>query len=268
MSQDDYYATLGLPPQAETRQIKEAYRRLAFEHHPDRNRDTPSAADTMKRINEAYAVLSHPAKRREYDALRERFGPSAHSRFRTSHTEQDIFSGSDINAVFEELARSFGFRGFEEIYRDVYGQSSQGFEFKRPRVTIRTFGFGRPFRSGDSSGALPPPAGILGRLARLALGKLRGGPPQNGSDIHDRICISPELAAAGGPYAYLLRPVSKKLVVKIPPGVRAGQRIRLAGMGAPGRNGGKDGNLFLEVRLRRPFRERARNFITGILGKR
>ena len=73
MSQDDYYATLGLPPQAETRQIKEAYRRLAFEHHPDRNRDTPSAADTMKRINEAYAVLSHPAKRREYDALRERF---------------------------------------------------------------------------------------------------------------------------------------------------------------------------------------------------
>ena len=91
----------------------------------------------MKRINEAYAALSHPAKRREYDALRERFGPSAHSRFfRTSHTEQDIFSGSDINAVFEELARSFGFRGFEEIFRDVYGQSSQGFEFKRPRVTL------------------------------------------------------------------------------------------------------------------------------------
>ncbi len=61
--------------------------------------------------------------------------------------------------------------------------------------------------------------------------------------------------------------MSKKLVVKIPPGVRAGQRIRLAGMGAPGRNGGKDGNLFLEVRLRRPFCERARNFIAGIIGK-
>jgi DnaJ-class molecular chaperone len=90
---------------------------------------------------------------------------------------------------------------------------------------------------------------------------------RNGADIHDRISISPELAAAGGPYAYLLRPVSKKLVVIIPPGVRAGQRIRLAGMGAPGRNGGKDGNLFLEVRLHRPFRERARNFIAGIIGK-
>jgi DnaJ-class molecular chaperone len=267
MSQDDYYATLGLLPQAEPRQVKEAYRRLAFEHHPDRNRDTPSAADTMKRINEAYAVLSHPAKRREYDALRERFGSSAHSRFRTSHTEQDIFSGSDINAVFEELARSFGFRGFEDIFRDVYGQSPQGFEFKRPRVTIRTFGFGRPFRSRGSGGALSPSAGILGRLARLALGKLGGGLPQNGTDIHDRICISPELAATGGPYAYLLRPVSKRLVVKIPPGVRAGQRIRLAGMGAPGRNGDKNGDLFLEVRLRRPFRERARNFIAGILGE-
>jgi DnaJ-class molecular chaperone len=249
MSQDDYYATLGLPPTAEPRQVKEAYRRLAFEHHPDRNRDTPSAADTMKRINEAYAVLSHPAKRREYDALRERFGSSAHSRFRTSHTAQDIFSGSDINAVFEELARSFGFRGFEDIFRDVYGQSPQGFEFKRPRVTIRTFGFDRPFRSWGSGGALPPSAGILGRLARLALGKLGGGLPEKGADIHDRICISPELATAGGPYAYLLKPVSKKLVVKIPPGVRDGQRIRLAGMGAPGRNGGKDGDLFLEVRL-------------------
>jgi curved DNA-binding protein len=267
MSQDDYYATLGVPPQAETRQVKEAYRRLAFEHHPDRNRDAPSAADTMKRINEAYAVLSHPAKRREYDALRERFGSSAHSRFRTSHTEQDIFSGSDINAVFEELARSFGFRGFEDIFRDVYGQSPQGFEFKRPRVTIRTFGFGRPFRSGGSAG-LPPPPGILGRLARLALGKLGGGLPQNGADIHDRIYISPELAAAGGPYAYLLKPLSKKLVVKIPPGVRAGQRIRLAGMGAPGRNGGQDGDLFLEVRWRRPFRATARDFIAGILGKK
>jgi DnaJ-class molecular chaperone len=267
MPQDDYYATLGLPPQADPRQVKEAYRRLAFEHHPDRNRDTPSAADTMKRINEAYAVLSHPAKRREYDALRERFGSAAHSRFRTSHTEQDIFSGSDINAVFEELARSFGFRGFEDIFRDVYGQSPQGFEFKRPRVTIRTFGFGRTFRSGGSSGALSPSAGILGRLARLALGKLGGGLPQNGADIHDRIGISCELAAAGGPYAYLLRPVSKKLVIKIPPGVRAGQRIRLTGMGMPGRNGGKDGDLFLEVRLRRPFRARVKNFIAGILGK-
>jgi curved DNA-binding protein CbpA len=90
---------------------------------------------------------------------------------------------------------------------------------------------------------------------------------QDGADIHDRICISPELATAGGPYAYLLKPVSKKLVVKIPPGVRDGQRIRLAGMGAPGRNGGKDGDLFLEVRLRRLFRERVRNFIAGILGK-
>jgi DnaJ-class molecular chaperone len=268
MSQDDYYATLGLPPQAEPRQVKEAYRRLAFEHHPDRNRGTPAAAETMKRINEAYAVLSHPVKRREYDALRERFGSAAHSRFRTRHTEQDIFSGSDINAVFEELARSFGFRGFEDIFRDVYGQSPQGFEFKRPRVTIRTFGFGRPFRSGGSGGARPPSAGILGRLARLALGKLGDGLPRNGADIHDRIRINPELAAAGGPYAYLLRPVSKKLVVKIPPGVRAGQRIRLAGMGAPGRNGGKGGDLFLEVRLRRPFHETARNFIAGILGKK
>lgn len=267
MNSDDYYAILGVSQDASTRQIKAAYRRLAFQHHPDRNRDTPGSSEVMKRINEAYAVLSSPVKRREYDELRRQFGSAAYSRFQSAHSQQDIYTGSDINTVFEEMARAFGFRGFEDIFRDVYGQSPQGFEFKRPRVTIRTFGFGRPFRSGGGSGALPPSAGILGRLARLALGKLGGGLPQNGADIHDRIGIRPELAASGGPYAYLLRPVSKKLVVKIPPGVRAGQRIRLTGMGMPGRNGGKDGDLFLEVRLRRPFLSRVKNFIAGIIGQ-
>jgi curved DNA-binding protein len=58
VTSDDYYAILGVSQDASTRQIKAAYRRLAFQHHPDRNRDTPRSSEAMKRINEAYAVQS------------------------------------------------------------------------------------------------------------------------------------------------------------------------------------------------------------------
>lgn len=257
MTSDDYYAILGVPQGASTRQIKAAYRRLAFQHHPDRNRDTPGSSETMKRINEAYAVLSSPDKRREYDGLRQQFGSAAHSRFRSAHSQQDIYSGSDINAVFEEMARAFGFRGFEDIFKEFYGPDSPRFEFKRPRIWVRTFSFGRPFSMDAGRPSMPARNGPLGRLARLAFRKLSGFElPENGSSIQDRIYLDPGLAAAGGPYAYFLREHSKKLVVRIPAGVREGQRIRLAGLGHEGRAGGAPGDLLLEVRLRRPIWER------------
>lgn len=257
MSSDDYYEVLGVRPQASTRQIKEAYRRLALEHHPDRNRDRPGAAETMKRLNEAYAVLSNPGKRREYDALRQQFGPSAHSHYRNTHSQQDIFSGSDINAVFEEMARAFGLRGFEDIFRDFYGQEYQRFEFRRPRVSVRGFVFRRSFAPGRGGAPSPGADGLLGRIARSALKKLSGLElPESGAHIQDRVYLDPSLADVGGAYAYYLREHSKKLIVRIPPGVREGQRIRLAGMGHAGKGGGNPGDLFLEIRLRRSFFQR------------
>jgi len=79
----DYYKTLGVDPKADVRQIKEAYRKMAFKFHPDRNRDNPAAAEQMKAVNEAYAVLCDPAKRQRYDRMRRQFGPEAYSRFRS-----------------------------------------------------------------------------------------------------------------------------------------------------------------------------------------
>lgn len=254
MTAEDYYTILGVEPQASARQIKEAYRRLALEHHPDRHRDHPEAAETMKRLNEAYAVLSNPGKRREYDALRRQFGASAHSHYRDAHSQQDIFSGSDINAVFEEMARAFGFRGFEDIFRDFYGQEYQRFEFRRPRASVRGFVFRRSFTPGRRRTHPPGTTGLLGRIARSALQKLSGLElPESGAHIQDRVTLDPSFAESGGPYAYYLREHSKKLIVQIPPGVRDGQRIRLAGMGHAGKAGGNPGDLFLEIRLRKPF---------------
>jgi curved DNA-binding protein len=266
MSQDDYYRMLGLEPRAETGEIKEAYRRLAFEHHPDRNRGNPTAAERMKGLNEAYAVLSNPEKRRRYDDLRRQFGSAAHGRFRTSHSEQDIFSGSDINAVFEEMARAAGFRGADDIFREFYGQTYQSFRFRRPGVRVRAFGFGRPAANARTGGRVSWGAGLLERIARRALGRLVGGaPPEKGADLRDRIRLDPKFAAAGGPYAYFHRQRSKKLVVKVPANVREGQHIRLAGMGAQGRAGGRSGDLLLEVRFRRPVWGRLQRWAKRVL---
>ena len=67
MTTQDYYTLLGIDPKAEPQQIKAAYRNLAFQYHPDRNNADAASAEKMKAINEAYAVLSHPHKRQEYD---------------------------------------------------------------------------------------------------------------------------------------------------------------------------------------------------------
>jgi curved DNA-binding protein CbpA len=222
----------------------------------------------MKRINEAYAVLSSPIKRREYDGLRRQFGSAAYSRYQSTHSQQDIYNGSDINTVFEEMARAFGFRGFEDIFREFYGSDSRRFEFKRPRIWVRIFTFGRPFSMHTGHASTPHRDVPLGWIARLAFRKLSGfDPPENGLNIQDHIDLDSGMAAAGGPYAYFLRERSKKLVVKIPAGVREGQFIRLTGMGHEGRAGGTPGDLLLEVRLRRPILERIKTWVAKILGR-
>ena len=91
MAQEDYYQVLGVEPEATDQTIKEAFRKLAFKYHPDRNRENAAAVEKMKQVNEAYAVLSNPAKKREYDTLKNQFGSSAYSHFRNNYSEQFHF---------------------------------------------------------------------------------------------------------------------------------------------------------------------------------
>jgi DnaJ-class molecular chaperone len=253
MEQKEYYQILGVPQNAKSQEIKEAYRQLAFKFHPDRNNENPGAADKMKTVNEAYAVLSNPAKRREYDSLQQQFGASAYSQFRKTYSDQDIFKGSDIQHVFEEVAKTFGFRGFNEIFKEFYGQGYQRFEYQKPGFFAKGFVFGGHHRTENQNQAPRLLRGNWGKISRHLFKKLSGLElPEDGKDTLDTIRLSPEQAIRGGPYAYFHRQKSKKLVVQIPPGIHAGQRIRLAGMGKDGKGGGNSGDLYLKAQIQKP----------------
>ena len=265
MPQNDYYQILDVDQTASPRQIKEAYRKLAFKYHPDRNSKNPDAVEQMKRINEAYAVLSDASKRREYDTYRQQFGSSAYSQFRQNYSEQDIFSGSDLNQILEQMARAFGLRGFDEIFKEFYGPGYQHYEFRKPGFFAKSYYFSGPRQTGglNQTGLSLP--GSIGKLVRFFLKQFSGIElPEDGADIHETISILPEHARQGGPYAYYLRKKDKKLVVHIPPDIRHHQSIRLIGMGEDGKGGGRPGNLYLKVCIRRPLLQRFKNFLKKI----
>ncbi len=268
MSQEDYYQILNVDRNATQQTIKEAYRKLAFQYHPDKNKGNPAAVEKMKEINEAYAVLSDPKKRREYDTLRQEYGPFAYDRFKQTHSEQDIFRGSDINQIFEEMAKAFGFRGFDEVFKESYGQGYRTFEFRRPGVFGRGFiffgpAFGRGERKSDQpevSAPSEPLPGIQGKLTRYILRKiLRITEDEKGKDWEDFITLDPLQAQEGGKTRYLHRRRSRELLVTIPPGIREGQRIRLKGMGADGKGRGEPGDLYLKVQFRKSLLQKVRD---------
>jgi DnaJ-class molecular chaperone len=263
MSHREYYQILGIDRNATPQQIKESYRKLAFQYHPDRNKGNPSALENMKEINEAYAVLSDPKKRDNYDTLRDQYGPNGYDRFRQGYSEQDIFRGSDIHHIFEEMAKSFGFRGFEEIFKESYGQGYRSFEFRRPGIFGRGFIFSSSGyqRSNPSAPSAIFP-GYLGKMAQYLFKKmLRIKAPERGKDWIDSVTLDPLQAQQGGRARYNHRRRSRELIVTIPPGIREGQKIRLKGMGAEGKDQGEPGDLYLKIQIRKPLLQKMRDLI-------
>ncbi|MGA3111991.1 MAG: DnaJ domain-containing protein, partial [Candidatus Bathyarchaeia archaeon] len=102
----DYYEVLGVKRDASPDEIKDAYRKLAMQFHPDRNKD-PGAEERFKEISEAYAVLSDSQKRQQYDTL-------GHSGFDQRYSSEDIFRGADFDSVFRDM-------GFGDIFRTFFG---------------------------------------------------------------------------------------------------------------------------------------------------
>lgn len=259
MGNNHYYQELNVQKDASDQEIKAAFRKMAFEYHPDRNK-SEQAADKMKAVNEAYAVLSDPVKRKQYDMLYQQYGDGARNRFRQSYSEQDIFQGSDIQQIFEEMARGFGLRGFEDIFKDFHGQNGQRFEFSQSGRSGNGFVFNSQWAADGHTGEMNQ--GIMAKFTRKMMRKLAGRYfPQQGGNLQGEIVLQPEFAFEGGPYAYYHRPREKKLVVQIPKGVRHGQLIRLTGMGEEGTHGAQAGDLLLKVNIKTPLVKKIKELI-------
>jgi DnaJ-class molecular chaperone len=261
MANKDYYKILGVERDADARKIKEAYRKLAFEYHPDRNKGNAEALEKMKELNEAYAVLSDPGKRSRYDSLSQEYGSNAYDRFRQGYSEEDIFRGSDINQVFEEMAKNFGFRGFNDLFSESQSKGFRTFEFRRPGVFGKGFVFFGFPRAGQGRASVPPQPGplpgLFGKLASYLIKKtlgVRAGDRE--MDRHDVIAIDKEDARQGARVSYVDRGTSRQLIIRIPRDVKEGQTIRLRGVIEDDAGGGGGGDLYLKVRFRKSLSER------------
>jgi curved DNA-binding protein len=213
----DYYETLGVSKTASEDEIKSAFRKLARKHHPDVAKDKKTAEEKFKQINEAYEVLSDPEKRKKYDQLGENWnqpGGSPQGWGAQQPGGYYQYGGGNGGVEFE-----FGGTGFSDFFEQFFGGGRGQSAFGRG-------GFGR-----GAAGA------------------------ERGNDVEADIMVPLEEALNGAKRTVSLRRAGSNKVesyqVKIPRGVREGQRIRLAGQGEAGAGGGKSGDLFLRVRLAR-----------------
>jgi curved DNA-binding protein len=208
----DYYKELGVKKDATSDEIKKAYRKLAMKYHPDHTKGDKAAEEKFKKVSEAYAVLSDPEKRKQYDE----YGANG---FQQRFSQEDIFRGFD----FGEILREFGFGG------------------KGGNVRF-SFGGGSPFGAGASDfGGGGSPFGVKGR--RQAVPK--------GADLVYELGLTIQEVASGTTKTVAIQRDQKvdRVEVKIPKGLGPGQKLRLAGKGEASPYGGAPGDLFIQPYL-------------------
>jgi len=208
----DYYEVLGVKKDSSTQDIKKAYRKLAMKYHPDRNKGDKEAEEKFKKISEAYAVLSDPEKRKQYDT----FGASG---FQQRYSQEDIFRGFDLGDILKE----FGLGGLGGGFR---ASGSQGSPFETFFFQSGGPGAGREsFRPGAQQ-------------------------PVKGSDLTYELSVSLNEILSGSQKTISLRRENRteNVSVKIPKGIKAGQKLRLAGKGSSSPYGGPPGDLFLIIK--------------------
>ncbi|WP_103061536.1 DnaJ C-terminal domain-containing protein [Actinomyces qiguomingii] len=219
----NFYAVLGVAKDADSAAIKKAYRSLAKKYHPDRNPGDAAAAEKFKEIGEAYAVLSDPKERQQYDAIRSMAGGGA--RF----TSGSGGAGAGFEDIFSSM---FGGGGPNVRYSTSGGASQEDLE-----DLLRMFG-------GAGGGA--PTGG--GRRARgpFGFGGFSSQPqPVKGPDVLTGATLSLRDAVAGT--LAELTADGRTITVRIPAGVHDGQKVRLRGKGRPGTNGGENGDMVVTI---------------------
>jgi len=257
----DYYEVLGVRRDATKDEIKEAYRRLALQWHPDRvpPEKKKEAEEKFKEISEAYAVLSDDTKRQQYD----QFG---HAGIDSRYTTEDIFRGVDFGDLFENFG--FGDLFGDSIFRDFFGVG-KGREFHnrgkdlqyRLRIPLRDAAFGKEVTINISHLESCP----VCRGEGTKPGTRRKTCPQckgRGEVIYTQgfFSITQSCPRCKGTGSIIEFPCpeckgdgrvrrSRRLTVKIPPGVDTGSTLRLKGEGEAGPSGGPPGDLYVIIEV-------------------
>jgi len=213
----DYYKILGVSKNATEKEIRQAYRKLARQHHPDVNPDNKDAEEKFKEINEANEVLSDPEKRKKYDELSDYYQRYGHA----PTPGAPGWAGDGGQYQYRSVN--------EEDLRDIFGDQSPFSDF------FETF-FGSDFSPG------------IGRSPRTtSRGQARA---TRGQDIESPVEVTLAEAYKGATRVFELADAdgsTRRLEVKIPAGVDNGSRIRIQGQGVQGTSG--RGDLYLLVHM-------------------
>ena len=221
----DYYKELGVSRGASDDEIKKAYRKLAGQLHPDKNPGDKKIEARFKNVNRAYQALSDKEKRGLYDE----FG------------EEGLREGFNSQA-----ARAYRGGGA--------GPGSYGSR-RRPGSTMNVEDL------FSSPGSEPPAAGGIGDLFGdlfSRAGRRGSNPGMKGSDIASEVSVDFISALRGAELKLRLQDGGDEITVRVPPGAGDGDKVRIAGQGAPGAYGGPPGDLLLSIRVaKHPHFERA-----------
>jgi molecular chaperone DnaJ len=263
----DYYKTLGVTKGASADEIKKSYRKLARKYHPDANEGNAKAEERFKEISEAYNVLSDEKRRKEYDEARTLFGGGPRMPGSTGTSGGYNF---DLGDLFGNTTGGAGSR-LGDLLGGVFGRGGGTTQQARPRrgadvetetslsfsdaidgatVSLRLTGEG-PCKvcmgTGAKAGTVPrvcPTCEGTGQGSRN-LGSFAFSEPCKTCRGRGLVVDDPCTTCSGSGRAMSTRTIQ----ARIPAGVADGQRIKLAGKGAPGERGGPPGDLYVRVHV-------------------
>src|SRR5687768_3385693 len=270
----DYYAALGVPKEADTAAIKKAYRKLATELHPDKNPGNSEAENRFKEVSEAYDVLSDTKRRGEYDEARRLFGAGSRPGGFPGAGGGQPFDLGDLLGGAGGAGRA---GGLGDLFGGLFGGAGPGTARGRSQAasgpargqdveTEATLSFDEaalgvtvPLRM-QSPGTCPTCAGSGAKpgtsphtcpvcqgagVTSRSQGAFAFSEPCRNCRGTGSVVDDPCPTCAGNGVTTQTRTIT----VRIPAGVKDGQRIRLPGKGAPGRRGGPAGDLFVVVHV-------------------
>jgi len=257
----DYYEVLGLQKGVSKDQIKDAYRKLALQYHPDRNKEA-GAEEKFKEISEAYAVLSDDQKRVQYDHL-------GHASFDQRYSQEDIFRGADFDSIFRDI-------GFGDLFRTIFGGSGfGGSSYERSNrgedigynleITLEEAARGvekeiqipRTEKCDVCNGSGAKQGTRVSVCSRChGAGKVQNM-RQSGFGMFVQVTACPQCKGKG---KLVETPCSncsgsglvrrkRKITVKVPSGMDNGNQLRLRGEGEMVTSGGEPGDLYVIVHV-------------------